>query len=275
MSGDPEQRDLPPDPSDDSADGPELIAYALHEQPDVGLLPGPMARAWMEQTPERYANRCLPLLVANQAGWLLLNPQTVFLTWDGTPGLDGIAIEYDGAPPVTRATSHFGQGIVTFALPYLFRTSPGWNLWVKGPSNCPVDGLYALEGVVETDWAAATFTMNWQLTRPGLRAVLPGGEPLAMIVPQRRGELERVRPLVRSLAENPALEHDLRTWQQSRADFLHELPVPGSAAAQRKWEKDYFRGVQSAGRRAPEHQTRLRLAGFEPALPGPPGEHDE
>ena len=231
---------------------------------------GPAARAWMEETVERYANRCLPLLIANQSGWLLLNPSTVFLTWDGGAGVDAVTVEYDGPPPRTRATSHFGHGIVTFNLPYLFRTSPGWNLWVKGPSNCPIDGLYALEGVVETDWATATFTMNWQLTRPGLRAVLPAGEPLAMVLPQRRGEVEGVRPSMRALHSDAPLETAVRAWEQSREQFLRELPLAGSDAARRKWEKDYFRGRGVDGDYAGRHQTRLRVAGFAPTpLDGP------
>jgi hypothetical protein len=251
-------------PSAPIPDQPELVAYTLHDDPDVPLLPGPVARAWMEETAERYANRCLPLLIANQSGWLLLNPATVFLTWDGSPGVDAITIEYDGPGPRTRATSHFGHGIVTFNRPYLFRTSPGWNLWVKGPSNCPIDGLYALEGIVETDWATATFTMNWQLTRPGLRAVLPAGEPLAMVLPQRRGELEGVRPSLRALHTDEPLESAVRAWEQGREKFLRDLPVAGSEAARRKWEKDYFRGRGVDGEYAGRHQTQLRVAAFGP-----------
>ena len=256
-----------PAPDGVEESGPELTAYALEADPDVALVPGPSARAWMEQTPQRYANRCLPLLIANQSGWLLLNPATVYLTWDGSGGVEGIDIGYDGPVPRTRARSHFGQGIVTFNLPYLFRTSPGWNLWVKGPANCPIDGLYALEGVVETDWATATFTMNWQLTRPGLRAVLPAGEPLAMILPQRRGELERVRPVTRPLSADGGLEAAFRTWERDREHFLDDLPVAGSEAARRKWEKDYYRGRGTDGVHAESHQVRLRLAAFAPGLP--------
>ena len=63
-------------------------------------------------------------------------------------------------------SSNFGYGIVTWYLPYLFRTSPGYNLWVRGPVNSPKDGIVPLEGLVETDWAEATFTVNWKITRP-------------------------------------------------------------------------------------------------------------
>jgi Family of unknown function (DUF6065) len=43
----------------------------------------------------------------------------------------------------------------------VFRTPPGCNLYVRGPANSPKDGIAALEGIIETDWSEATFTMNW------------------------------------------------------------------------------------------------------------------
>jgi hypothetical protein len=214
----------------------------------------------MESTTDRFANRCLPLRFANQGGWLLLNPATVYLTWNGGPGTSAVEIEYDGEPPTTCALSHFGHGIVTFNLPYLFRTSPGGNLLARGPSSCPIDGLYALEGLVETDWTAATFTVNWQLTRPGLRAVFPEGEPLCMVLPQRRGELESVRAALRTLAGNPQLAGQADRWAQSRLKFLRDLPVSGSAAARRMWKKDYFHGQHDGVSATTAHQTRLPLA---------------
>jgi hypothetical protein len=253
-------------------DRPELIAYSLNDAPDVPLVTAPIERAWMEASADRFANRCLPLRIANQGGWLLLNPATVYLTWDGSGALGGVQIEYDGEPPATRALSHFGAGIVTFSLPYLFRTSPGWNLLARGPSNCPIDGLSPLEGVVETDWTSATFTMNWQLTRPGLRAVFPAGEPLCMVVPQRRGDIEAVRPISRPVSDDPQAAGELGAWAQSRTEFLRDLPMPGTAAARRKWEKDYYQGrlggdvetptAPSVEVRREVHQTRLRPADF-------------
>src|SRR3712207_8402233 len=33
------------------------------------------------------------------------------------------------------ARSHFGSGILTWNLPFLFRTPPGYNLHVRGPAN--------------------------------------------------------------------------------------------------------------------------------------------
>jgi hypothetical protein len=89
------------------------------------------------------------------------------------------------------------------------------------------------------------------------------GEPVCMIVPQRRGDLERFRPIVREMHDDPALLAAYRAWDESRVQFNHDLKVPGSAAAAQGWQKDYFRGMGPDGTRAPEHQTRLDLAEFD------------
>jgi len=71
----------------------------------------------------RRANRCLPLLIANQAGWAILNPVGFWACWNGGRGLGGVGITPDG--PSVCATSHFGEGIVTWSVHFLFRTLPG------------------------------------------------------------------------------------------------------------------------------------------------------
>ncbi len=241
----------------------ELAAFRIHEGLDHALVAGPIGRVWMDATPGRFANRCLPMLIANQSGWLLLNPSPVLLTWDGSRAVSGVTVRAlsDGASP---AVSHFGQGIVTWHVPYLFRTPPGWNLLVRGPSNCPKDGIYALEGVVETDWAPETFTMNWQLTRPGLEVRFEEGEPYAMLVPQRRGDLEDFNPVLRRLSEagDAAAEH--RVWAASRQAFNQQVAArqvsegPG-------WQREYFQGRRLGGERVAQHQRRLRLREFRSA----------
>ena len=37
--------------------------------------------------------------------------------------------------------SHFGSGILTWHLPLLFRTPPGYDLLVRGPANHPKDAM--------------------------------------------------------------------------------------------------------------------------------------
>jgi hypothetical protein len=164
--------------------------------------------------------------------------------------------------------SHFGYGILTWHIPYLFRTPPGYNLLVRGPSNWPKDGVTPLEGVVEADWAAATFTMNWKLTRPGALVTFDEGEPICMLLPQARGELEAFQPEIHSIAEEANAQHDYQEWSRSRARFLVDLRRTDSETVAQSWQRHYFQGTSPSGRRAAEHQTRRPLRHFREAPSG-------
>jgi uncharacterized protein DUF6065 len=242
-------------------------AYALHDDPGLRLDAAPPTRAWMTGTSSGFANHCLPMLMANQAGWLVRNEVTAEVTWDGTEAYDGLTVRYDGDPPAYAATSHFGCGVVTWNLPWIFRTPPGYDLLVRGPANWPRDGAAPLEGLVETDWSPASFTMNWKLTRPGHTVTFAAGEPICMLVPQKRAELETFTPRLHARDDDPALRDDHDGWAAARGRFLRELGDPDSAASERGWQKDYFQGRRGDGSRAPEHRTRLRLARFPDATP--------
>jgi len=203
------------------------------------------------------------MLIANQAGWLVLNTQPLRVTWTGGPAIDNLRIEYlSGCAPFS-VLSHFGHGILTWNLPYLFQTPPGYNLLVRGPSNWPKDGAYPLEGIVETDWTASTFTMNWMLTRPEHTVTFEVDEPICMIVPQRRAELEKFYPQLVSIESEPHLKARYIEWSKSRAQFLSLLGTPNWSAEQQGWEKHYFRGVSPDGTRTVEHQTKLKLRSFD------------
>ena len=264
MPGDSGEREatqaIPVQPAD--GDRLALTAYRLPPSP-LPLVCAPTAREWMDATDERYAYRCLPLLIANQSGWLILNDQPIECFWDGTGPLTGVRVRrLDKHAPRASVTSHFGSGVITWHIPYIFRTSPGYNLLVRGPANWPKDGAQALEGVVESDWASATFTMNWKITRPKRWIRFDAGEPVCMVVPQRRGELEAFETDIRDLESNPELRDAYNRWSESRSEFLARLHVHGAQAAG-KWQKHYFQGHSpGAGTRSDHHQTVLKLRAF-------------
>jgi hypothetical protein len=223
----------------------------------------------MDRSHNRFAYRCLPLVVANQAGWLIRNPITFSAMWTGGALAADVQIAvpdgqrgWAGLPPETIVESHFGEGVLTFQLPYLFRTSEGYNLWVKGPANSFKDGIQALEGLVETDWSFAPFTMNWKLTRPYHTVVFREGEPICQLVPYPRGLIERFDPEVRPLASEPELRSAFDRWHAERGQFLQERLTPGTEAHARDWQKDYYQGRQAAGGKFQEHQTALEVREF-------------
>jgi hypothetical protein len=246
-----------------SGGGLELIAYELHRGSGVDLVPAPRERRWMNSTPERFANRCLPLLMANQAGWLVVNSARVRARWNGGASPDSVEFEFDDSASTFRPTSHFGHGIITWGIPFLFHTPPGFNLLVRGPVNYPKHGIASLEGIVETDWAPSTFTVNWKFTRRRVWATFEKGEPVCLLVPQRRGELDEFLPKIVSIAAAPdEFRASYGAWREGRRGFNEDLKRPGSFARQARWQKDYFRGKFPDGSAAPQHQTRMHLKTF-------------
>ena len=262
---------------DPEARPPRITAFERYGAVEPALFRAPPRRRWMDDSAGRFAYRCLPLVMANQAGWLLRNPITFSASWNGGPSGGDIQILADPSQrgfrrdqgPESVVESHFGEGILTFQLPYLFRTSPGYNLWVKGPSNLLKDGIQALEGLVETDWSPAPFTMNWKFTRSFQTVTFFEGEPICQVLPYPRGLIEQFEPEVRALADDPELAASYGEWHARRGGFLAERAVPGSEARRKDWQKDYYRGHAPAGLRFEEHQTAIETKEFSRVGPEP------
>jgi hypothetical protein len=239
----------------------KLTFYAIGEG-GAQLRSGLPTRAWMDDTNEAFAYRCLPLNIANAHGWEFLTASSFSARWDGGAGWQGIDIRCSGVPHV-RPVSIFGHGVLTFHVQGLFRTEPGWNLLVGGSPNHPKDGIYPLSGVIETDWAPYTFTMNWKFTRADHWVSFDEGEPFCFVFPVQRGVLEAVEPEIRELASNPALQEEHQQWSLERRDFTDRLMVKDSSESKMRWQKRYYRGLtmeNEAG--VPDHQAKLRLPEF-------------
>jgi len=83
-----------------------------------------------------------------------------------------------------------------------------------------------------------------------------------MLTPLRRGELESFDPEVRGIDADPEVAREYRAWRQARADFLMDLPVPGTDANQEQWQKDYLHGRRPDGTAVEGHQRKLSLRPF-------------
>ena len=253
-----------------------LTAYRL-KPVTLKIVPAPIDRDWMDWH-QNGANRCLPLRVANQAGWFILNDCDLEATWTGKPQIGSLQVKYAKGSESKFIRNIFGHGILTWHIPYLFRTPPGYNLLVRGPTNWIKDGACPLDGLVETDWAVATFTMNWKLTRPHLKVKFRAGEPICMLIPQRRGETGSFQPEVRNIESAPELQQGHRKWAESRSQLIAQKKAMarenklGGKGVVASWQPDYFRGSAPGGEKAPEHQVNLQIRPFEeiePALATP------
>jgi hypothetical protein len=244
----------------------QLIAYELYPNSGFDVEPAPIPRDWMDQAPQRAPYRCLPLAIANQCGWVMRCPVGFRAYWYGGANKRDVEIRFDG-PANTNINSHFGVGTITFIIPYVFRTPPGLNLWVKGPSNWVKDGVQPLEGIVETDWIPATFTMNWKITRVCEWVSFEKGEPFCMLVPVPRGLAESLEPLRLPIASNPKVHNQYDAWHVSRMNFLDSLVSLDLEAVKQAWQKDYFQGKTPQGEEFPSHQTRLNIRKFTTPTP--------
>ncbi|MBP2276820.1 MULTISPECIES: DUF6065 family protein [Sphingomonas] len=255
----------------------ELTAY-LHPGWAPLIRPAPATRAWMDLTPESFAYRCLPLNIANAQGWEVLSPCGFTASWDGGTDPSGVTITLDdGADPARAPVSLFGQGIITFHIEAIFRTPPGWNLWVGGSPNRAKDAIAPLTGIVETDWSPFTFTMNWRFTRPGATVRFEPMEPFCFLFPLQRAAIEAFAPAFAPLDADPATAARFHAWSAARDAFhLESQRNPPTAPADR-WQKHYYRGEDVAGEKlVADHRTKLKLRAFDrsaaPHVPVAPAE---
>ncbi|WP_156024424.1 DUF6065 family protein [Smaragdicoccus niigatensis] len=236
----------------------DLVAYTLGATEGLVPVPAMKRRAWMDATPFAFARRCLPLTVANQAGWVVCTPFDISVRWNGSAAVGSLRIEV-GEPTHPAAgfvVDHFGSGVITFGIPWLFRTPPGVVMSVRGTPNFWVDGAHPLDGIVETDWMTATFTMNWRITRPHHWVRFAAGDPVCFLQPLSIDTLERAEPRIAALDDDPDLDAEYRRWLESRRKFNATNDDP------RAWERNYFTGKNSVGAPAPEHRTRVHIEPF-------------
>jgi hypothetical protein len=241
----------------------ELDCY-LHPGWQPRIRAATMRRAWMDATPDSFAYRCLPMNIANANGWEILSPCGFEAVWTGGNDASAVRITLDpGALPHEAPVSLFGQGTITFHVSGLFRTPPGWNLWVGGPPNEARDGIAPLNGVIETDWSPYTFTMNWRFTRPDHPIRFEENEPFCFFFPIERSVIEAIEPRFRPLDEAPELKHQFEAWSRSRDAFHARMAADPPPRPADHWQKLYYRGLDAEGASPiADHQSKLRPREF-------------
>jgi hypothetical protein len=239
----------------------ELTAYRIRQEEDWTVVPAVLQRDWMPKTLNKAALRCLPLGMANQAGWFVTSPASFRAQWTSrSDAIESLSIKFPSKADERYKNvikSNFGSGIITFVLPFLFRTTPGIGMLVRGPANWPRPDVVALEGFVETDWSPYPFTMNWKITRPKVDVSFKKGDPICMITPFPMGLLEQMKPRIRPLQS----DHELNKNFVQAAERRHDATQRGDTW-EGKYELTYTRGFRPDGVEAPEHRTNLKLQDF-------------
>jgi hypothetical protein len=154
--------------------------------------------------------------------------------------------EWGDAGPAPGISCHFGFGILTFHIPYLFRTTEPFGLIARGVPNYFKRHIVPLEGFVETWWVPFTFTMNWKFLYPHAPVLFEKGDPICFIQPYSPVVVSSSTPVIRPLADNSDLSRDYDKWLRSRQAFNHD-----PTRKPEEWQKDYHRGCDLARLRAP------------------------
>ena len=236
--------------------------HALTEQPPE-VRPARAKRQWMDDFPDRHAYRCLPLSIANAFGWEVLCPIPVEIRWNGGMKVEDIEVvglkELPGGAPVDHfCRSNFSRGIITFHLDYVIETEPDWGILATGPFNDPKPTATPLTGVVESDWLPYPFTMNWQLTRPGITR-FEEGEPFCFFFPVPRQVLPDAELHIHRLADDAELQARHNQFKDARDEFMGRIKAGDREAIKEAWQRHYFVGRHPDGTLGTEHLNKLRL----------------
>jgi hypothetical protein len=217
----------------------------------------------MNNTPQRYAYRCLPLTIMNQTGWWIRNPVGFIATWRGATAPGTIEFQFDASGQVWSQwiNSQFGEGIITWNTPFLFRTKPqGSRLLVCGPVNYFKANAHPLTALIETDWMSMSFTMNYKLMIPNLPVRFEVGEPLFQAIPLLSNvcaDLEGAAVSYQRLGDDPEMARAYQEWDLGRRRF-HEQKARGEVRPD-GWQRDYFQGRDALGREAEtNHMIKVR-----------------
>ena len=220
-------------------------------------------RDWMNATPNRHAYRCLPLTIVNQTGWWVKNPVGFTAVWDGGTLPGNIKFQFDDPasdwPQMINA--QFGEGIVTWNTPFLFRTKPlGSRLLVCGPTNYFRPHAQPLTALIESDWMTMSFTMNYKLCVANQFVRFELGEPLFQVIPLLSNvcaDLENAEVRYQKLADDPEVLQAYSDWSTARTKF-HQAKASHEVKPD-QWQKDYFQGRDVAGREATtNHKTKVK-----------------
>jgi hypothetical protein len=183
---------------------------------------------------------------------MVYNPVGFTATWTGFAGAGSVQIIFDSGHEVWSRwiNDQFGNGIITWNTPFLFRTKPAESrLMVMGPINRFKHGIQPLTAIIESDWMSMSFTMNYKFTAPRTPVRFDLGEPLFQVIPMATNvcaDLEAARVTYMKLGDDPEVHDAYQKWNESRLEF-HRQKREGTVPPD-GWQKDYFRGRDIFGR---------------------------
>jgi hypothetical protein len=244
--------------------------YQINDHPStMRIVPGTKQRDWMDETPYKYAYRCLPMSMANCTGWDVYAPCDFVVSWNGGEKMDDLHINYE-LDDMCFGASNFGSGILTFHTGYVMKTEAAWDMMVTGPINESVPWAAPLTGIVETSWLNFSFTINWQLHAAG-SYTFDSSKPIARLIPIPHDyEIETTH---QSISDDPAIEKEFEIWNNDRKKITREINEAFDTytdvgdvkieSPKTHWEKTYYVGKSKHGVHVPGHNIKREFPKFE------------
>jgi hypothetical protein len=217
----------------------------------ISPLKGNKKREWFQ--PHLY--NCLPLVKGNEYGFIIKSEFDFGFLWNGGEEPEDTKLffnqpdkELDKLRP--RIESHFGHGIITLALPVVFRTPPKVNIMTINPPNHVLPNITVLTGVIETDNLRRSFTWNLKIQMPNIEVFIPKGTPLSGFIPIPRYFADDFQMVNASeIFSQDLVDEELKAVQdhQDHRDKV-EPTLPN------KIGNFYKKGVDVYGNKFPDHQ---------------------
>lgn len=135
-----------------------------------------------------HAYFCLPLTIGNQYGFGIKSLHTFEVEWLGGDSVSDVVvtmIDKDNSG-MQDIQTHFGMGLITVQNNIVVHTPKFVNMMTMNAPNVFIDGLYNMNGVVETDNLKRDFTFNIRITRPNHKIRINKGDIIAGMFPIQR-----------------------------------------------------------------------------------------
>lgn len=221
----------------------------------IETLNGNKKRDWFVD----HAYFCLPLMIANQHGFIVKAAYDFSVFWDGGGYIPNVIVKHQEQNNQGQIiSSHFGMGTFTIQNPWMVRTPNGVNTLVMNPPNFYIDGITHMTACVETDNLRRDFTFNLKITRPKVWIEIKKGTPIGYMLPYPRYFIDNYNfkinedGIPKQLIQNERQTANLFGRERSEIDSKYAGGIGGR----------YMRGEDIYGNKFEEHQKKLNGCPF-------------
>jgi len=265
MSSKSQKRNISTDPNPPTVDIPPnkiaCVAYnnKHHDVNILNQLYTPLRNKIKRDWFIKHAYNCLPLVMANQHGFVLNSLYDFTVEWNGGDAQEDVKItfkdenEHRKHAEIQRIEPHFGMGTFTIQTCYTLRTPKGVNLMTFNPPNLFIDGLCCMTAVIETDNLRRDFTFNTRVTTSDSIVRVSKGDPLGCIIPYPRHFIDKYEMVV---ATDCLTDEQIRNEQRCATDHgieRSDYDINNKGANGHR----YRNGEDVYGQKFEDHQTKL------------------